>query len=114
METTFSAFTNCLQVAEVLKVPLYVLDLAQVADQVEDAQLGRPPPMDMDGRRRVTIEHAFSMAARWKALLLVDECDLYLEPRSESTPVRNRIVTSMSPFYSLITFTSIHCPVPTQ
>lgn len=79
-----------------LKVPLYVLDLAQVADEVEDDRIGRPVVVDRDGRDRVTIADAFSMAARWKALLLVDECDLYLEPRSESTPLRNRLVTSMS------------------
>lgn len=88
-------------VAEVLKVPLYVVDLGQVADELEDAHLGRPAPLDRNGRRRLTIEDAFAMAARWKALLLIDECDLYLEPRSESTPARNRVVTSTSPFTPL-------------
>ena len=37
---------------------------------------------------------AFDLASKWKAVLLIDECDLYLEKRSDSTSVkRNRIVT---------------------
>ncbi len=28
------------------------------------------------------IVEAFDLAARWKAVLLIDECDLYLEKRS--------------------------------
>ena len=91
-------------VAEVLKVPLYVLDLGQVADEVEDNRVGRAPIIDENGRDRITVADAFSLAARWKALLLVDECDLYLEPRSESTPLRNRLVTSMSPLDSVPRF----------
>lgn len=75
-------------------MPLYVLDLGQVADELEDDRIGRPVHIDTRGRGRLTIADAFAMASRWKALLLVDECDLYLEPRSEATPIRNRLVTS--------------------
>ena len=77
-------------------MPLYVLDLGQVADELEDDRVGRPLPPDRQGRIKITMSDAFAQAARWKALLLVDECDLYLEPRRESTPLRNRVVTSMS------------------
>ncbi|CAI4218839.1 unnamed protein product [Parascedosporium putredinis] len=58
-------------VAETLRVPLYFLDLGQVIVELDEERL----------------------AERWNAILLVDECDLYLEPRSETSPVRNRVVT---------------------
>ncbi len=49
---------------------------------------------EFDGdRRRSEIFTAFDLAAKWKAVLLIDECDLYLEKRSDSSPKRNKMVS---------------------
>ena len=48
-----------------------------------------------DSRQRSEdeIATAFELAAKWKAVLLIDECDLYLEKRSDASPKRNRLVS---------------------
>ena len=38
------------------------------------------------------VNKAFDRAAKWKAVLLIDECDMYLEKRSDASPKRNRLV----------------------
>ncbi|SPO00368.1 uncharacterized protein DNG_03213 [Cephalotrichum gorgonifer] len=79
-------------VSETLRVPLFMLDLAQAVEELE-GDVHRMPIRDRHVRPQLDIADAFDLASRWKAILLIDECDLYLEPRSEATPVRNRIVT---------------------
>ena len=41
------------------------------------------------------IENDFKLAAKWDAVLLIDECDTYLQTRSDNDARRNRIVQSM-------------------
>jgi hypothetical protein len=41
-----------------------------------------------------SIEEDFTLAARWKAVLLIDECDTYLQKRSDQDARRNNIVSS--------------------
>jgi len=41
------------------------------------------------------IEDDFKLAAKWDAVLLIDECDTYLQTRSDNDARRNRIVQSM-------------------
>ncbi|KAJ0347509.1 hypothetical protein KNSL1_006394 [Colletotrichum chrysophilum] len=43
--------------------------------------------------RRGDIAGAFELAARWGAVLLIDECDAYLEQRSDSSSQRNKLVS---------------------
>ena len=38
------------------------------------------------------IEESFSRAMKWDAVLLIDECDTYLQKRSDKESTRNRIV----------------------
>jgi len=63
-------------VAEKLHLPLLKLALDKVQDGTEDFQ------------------KMFKAAARWKAVLLIDECDTYLETRSSKSKDRNEIVNS--------------------
>ena len=65
-------------VAEEMRVPLYIMsagDLGSNAHEVEDS-LGR----------------ILSMVANWNAVLLFDECDVFLEERTAHDMERNRIV----------------------
>ena len=55
-----------------------------------------PPRSRVPGRHEDQIVTAFSLAARWKAVLLIDECDLYLEKRNDASPKRNRMVSRTS------------------
>ncbi len=79
-------------VAEKIRAPLYKLELGQF---IED-----PAEFSHDDRRRGGGRHmvshhedaivtAFELAAKWKAVLLIDECDLYLERRTDASPKRN-------------------------
>ncbi|KAL6865498.1 hypothetical protein ACO1O0_001592 [Amphichorda felina] len=65
-------------VAEEMRVPLYIMsagDLGSKAHEVEE-NLGR----------------ILSMVANWNAVLLLDECDVFLEERTAHEMERNRIV----------------------
>lgn len=46
--------------------------------------------------RRGDFTAAFELAARWGAVLLIDECDIYLEQRSDASSSRNRMVSRKS------------------
>ncbi|KAK7432423.1 hypothetical protein QQZ08_000985 [Neonectria magnoliae] len=66
-------------VAEEMKVPLYIMsagDLGTEADEVED-----------------NLGHILEMVANWNAVLLLDECDVFLEARCANDIARNRIVS---------------------
>lgn len=42
------------------------------------------------------IEDSFDLAMKWNAVLLIDECDTYLQKRSDRDATRNRVVASKS------------------
>ncbi|KPM35845.1 hypothetical protein AK830_g10721 [Neonectria ditissima] len=66
-------------VAEEMKVPLYIMsagDLGTEADEVED-----------------NLSRILEMVANWNAVLLLDECDVFLEARCANDIARNRIVS---------------------
>jgi hypothetical protein len=66
-------------VAEVMKVPLYVMsagDLGTKAERVEKA-----------------LEDILRMIPKWGAVLLLDEADVFLEARSSSDLARNELVS---------------------
>ena len=66
-------------VAEEMKVPLYMMsagDLGTEAYEVEN-----------------NLSQILEMVANWNAVLLLDECDVFLEARSANDIARNRIVS---------------------
>lgn len=73
------------------------MELGQLHES--DRDCCNPDPEDSHDyeRRREDdqIVTAFDLAAKWKAVLLVDECDMFLEKRSDASPKRNRIVSRM-------------------
>ncbi|KAJ9134155.1 26S protease regulatory subunit 4-like protein 1 [Pleurostoma richardsiae] len=71
-------------VAEKMHTPLYKMELSELAEDEEDSGTEK----DDDD-----ISSTFDLAARWNAVLLIDECDMYLEKRSEASPKRNKIVS---------------------
>lgn len=66
-------------VAEHMKVPLYMMsagDLGVETYEVEDA-----------------LSKILEMVAQWNAVLLLDECDVFLEARSAHDLERNKVVS---------------------
>jgi len=66
-------------VAEVLKLPLYKFTSGQLGVQ----------PSELDTRLRDRL----MIADRWKAIILLDEADIYLERRKDSDVLRNAMVS---------------------
>ncbi|KKY17012.1 putative atpase aaa+ type core [Phaeomoniella chlamydospora] len=67
------------KVAEEMQAPLYTLgagELGSEADAVDE-----------------TLENVFDLCTRWKAVLLLDEADVFLEQRTLSDMERNKIVS---------------------
>jgi len=89
-------------VAEKIQAPLYKLELGSldqddgVEDGSDDESPGpggaKPRRAERPIRNSDELAKAFELAAKWKAVLLIDECDMYLEARNEATPERNKIV----------------------
>ena len=66
-------------VAEKMHAPLYIMgagDLGAEADEIEE-----------------NLNNVLEMVANWNAVLLLDECDVFLEERSANDMQRNRIVS---------------------
>ncbi|KAL0941515.1 AAA family protein [Colletotrichum truncatum] len=66
-------------VADVMKAPLYSLTAGDLGTGSEGVQ------------RR--LDDALQLAADWNAVLLIDECDVFLEARSNNNLVRNELVS---------------------
>lgn len=90
-------------VAEKIQAPLYKMELGQLKEDQEyerderDERYERYERYDVNtlaGRKSEDdITTAFKLAAKWNAVLLIDECDMYLEKRSDSSPKRNKLVS---------------------
>ena len=81
-------------VAEEMRKPLYSLsagELGHAADEVE-RQLKR----------------VLELSAKWGAILLIDECDIFLEQRTTSDLERNKLVSGE---IRLLTSHNSHCQV---
>jgi SpoVK/Ycf46/Vps4 family AAA+-type ATPase len=66
-------------VAESMRIPLYMMsagDLGIRPEEVEDA-----------------LQKILEMVAKWDAILLLDECDVFLEARTNSDLERNKLVS---------------------
>ncbi|KAI1740251.1 P-loop containing nucleoside triphosphate hydrolase protein [Xylaria scruposa] len=66
-------------IAEHIKVPLYSLSASELGSDAQDAEY--------------TIEKVFSIVTKWKAILLLDEADVFLEKRTRPSIVRNRVIS---------------------
>ncbi|KAK2728938.1 AAA family [Colletotrichum kahawae] len=89
-------------VAEKIRAPLFKMELGEYnEDDSDDPGTTRYHHRRPGGRRvavgvqhkRGDIAEAFELAARWGAVLLIDECDAYLEQRSDTSSQRNRLVS---------------------
>jgi SpoVK/Ycf46/Vps4 family AAA+-type ATPase len=66
-------------VAEHMRAPLYMLSAGDLGIN----------PFDVEARLNTILE----MVARWNAVLLLDECDIYLERRTAQDLERNKLVS---------------------
>ncbi|KXH34786.1 hypothetical protein CSAL01_00367 [Colletotrichum salicis] len=89
-------------VAEKIQAPLFRMELGDYHedDRDNDVNLVRYDdrnrslsPRPRDPERPMSFTTAFELAARWGAVLLIDECDMYLEKRSDASSKRNRMVS---------------------
>ncbi|KZL73047.1 AAA family ATPase (quinate permease) [Colletotrichum tofieldiae] len=83
-------------VAEKIQAPLFKMELADYdEDENRRDRDDREPesPRPRDSTRSMDFTTAFSLAARLGAVLLIDECDMYLEKRSDASSKRNRMVS---------------------
>ncbi|KAK1752903.1 P-loop containing nucleoside triphosphate hydrolase protein [Echria macrotheca] len=85
-------------VAEKIHVPLVKMELSELPEATtvttcESCEPGggtkKKARSDLDDE----LTKAFEQAARWKAVLLIDECDIYLERRKDDNPQRNYLVS---------------------
>ncbi|KAI1171233.1 P-loop containing nucleoside triphosphate hydrolase protein [Nemania sp. FL0916] len=66
-------------VAEHIRAPLYTMSAGDLGSDSNEIEAGLARVLDM--------------VAKWKAVLLLDECDVFLEERSDQDLDRNRIVS---------------------
>ncbi|KAH8782147.1 P-loop containing nucleoside triphosphate hydrolase protein [Hyaloscypha finlandica] len=66
-------------VAETMKVPLYMMSAGDLGIRSHEVE--------------INITNILEMVAKWNAVLLLDECDVFLEARSKHDLERNKIVS---------------------
>lgn len=66
-------------VSENMKVPLYMLSAGDLGTRPDDVEYN--------------LNNILEIVAKWKAILLIDECDVFLEARSAHDLSRNRLVS---------------------
>lgn len=83
-------------VAERIHAPLYKLELRE---PTSGRDVVKQPGEDSENDTHIyELDDQFRWAAKWNAVLLIDECDTYLQTRSDHDARRNRLVQSMSLF----------------
>ena len=73
-----------MKVAEEMKKPLYSMsagELGSTAGEVEDQ-----------------LHKVLELSTKWRAILLIDECDVFLEKRTTSDLERNKLVSGKTSF----------------
>lgn len=80
-------------VAEKIQAPLYKMDVRQTDDESYEDK----------------VTNDFKLAAKWNAVLLIDECDTYLHARSDSDLNRNSIISST--FLCFIRFQNLYSAI---
>jgi SpoVK/Ycf46/Vps4 family AAA+-type ATPase len=74
-------------VAERIRAPLFKLELHDTTD-LPKANMSNSE----DTHQPHELDDQFRWAAKWSAVLLIDECDTYLQTRSDHDARRNRLV----------------------
>ena len=69
------------------------MELSQIEEDEADESGDEYPRKSSRRRPDNQILTAFDLAAKWGAVLLVDECDMFLEKRTEGSNKRNKIVS---------------------
>ena len=88
------SLTERLPVAEEMRQPLYLMsasELGETATEVEES-----------------LELVLELTSKWNAILLLDECDMFLEARSTADIRRNRLVSGE--FLSILFAIEYRCP----
>ncbi|KAI9690886.1 MAG: hypothetical protein M1822_008506 [Bathelium mastoideum] len=65
-------------VAEEMKRPLYAMSAGELGDEAHVVESG--------------LQKVLEISTKWDAILLIDECDIFLEQRTTSDIVRNKLV----------------------
>lgn len=66
-------------VSENMKVPLYMMSAGDLGSRPDDVEYN--------------LSNILDIVAKWKAILLIDECDVFLEERTSHDMDRNRLVS---------------------
>ena len=66
-------------VSENMRVPLYMMSAGDLGIRPEEVEMN--------------LENILEMVAKWKAILLIDECDVFLEARPIHDMERNKLVS---------------------
>lgn len=83
-------------VAETMRVPLYTMSAGELGTDVEDVE--------------EILKEALEKCAKWKAILLLDEADIFLEKRDLHDLSRNALVSSKAfRSYLLLFVTNLVC-----
>lgn len=66
-------------VAEEMKQPLYAMTAGELGSSTDDVE--------------TSLQRVLNLCAKWHAVLLMDECDVFLEQRSATDLERNKLVS---------------------
>lgn len=66
-------------VAEEMKQPLYAMTAGELGSNTDDVE--------------TSLQRVLNLCAKWHAVLLMDECDVFLEQRSATDLERNKLVS---------------------
>ncbi|KAL9616492.1 MAG: hypothetical protein Q9160_008635 [Pyrenula sp. 1 TL-2023] len=83
-------------VAEEMRQPLYLMgasELGETALEIEES-----------------LEQVLELSSKWNAILLLDECDMFLEARSTADIRRNRLVSDFDTAFESRIHLTIHYP----
>jgi hypothetical protein len=84
--------------AERLQLPLYKMELREDDGYISPSDCDTNQASYNATNTRASIERQFELVTKWNAVLLVDECDAFLQKRSRGDPKRNEVMSSMNEF----------------
>ncbi|KAF5701291.1 TOB3 (member of AAA-ATPase family) [Fusarium mundagurra] len=79
LELQYRSLISSLLVAEIMQRPLYNMSAAELGDVAQEVEQ--------------KLDCALELSTRWGAVLLLDECDVFLECRTTSDIKRNKLVS---------------------
>jgi SpoVK/Ycf46/Vps4 family AAA+-type ATPase len=85
--------------AERLQLPLYKMELREDDGYISPSDCDTNQAPYNATNTRASIEKQFELVTKWNAVLLVDECDAFLQKRSREDPERSGVMSSMTYFF---------------